>query len=71
MLDAVIDRIAAGQPVDVVVVEEPGWPCRHPQWAGTAGYTGGCRCPRCRTAWRNYGAGYRAGVRRPMGRRPR
>lgn len=68
MLDAIIDRLIAGQAVTVTVLEEPRWPCRHPQRAGTAGYTGGCRCPRCRTAWRAYGAAYRRGRRLPTGR---
>lgn len=70
LLDAIIDRLAAGEPIVVWHLEPPAEPCRFPTWTGeTAGYTAGCRCHRCTVAWRKYRRAYRHGRRLPMGRR--
>jgi hypothetical protein len=67
-LEAIIDRLEAGLPVTVYVLAEPPSPCLKPTCKGTVGYVNGCRCPRCRAAWREYGRGYKRGLRLPMGR---
>ena len=65
-LDVVVDRLARGLPVDVVVLAEP---CQYPRRRGvTAGYVAGCRCPRCRQAWRRYSKAYARGRRLRRGR---
>ena len=47
MLDAVVDCLIAGGPVNVIVVPEE---CQFPDLAGTTGYGKGCKCPRCMAA---------------------
>jgi hypothetical protein len=47
LLDALIDRIQAGQETNIVIVEPA---CRYPFYAPSTAYSWGCRCPECRDA---------------------
>lgn len=50
MLDAIIDRLANGQPVTVYVLEDPDHGCRSPHGTVSRYSNGRCRCQLCRAA---------------------
>lgn len=50
MLDSLIDFIAGGGDIKVIVVEQPDVACRFPAFSPQTAYNKGCRCGRCRAA---------------------